>query len=126
MIRRRPGYHSVTPRIFTADPSGLVAFLRERVRGGGEHHPERPAEMKIGDSMVMVSDGREPMPACLYVYVDDTDTVYARAVAAGAVTLEAPLTTPYGDRRAMVRDAWGNLWQIATHLPHSGGPAQRR
>ena len=54
------------------------------------------------------------MPACLYVYVDDTDATFARAIASGATSLEDPRDTPYGDRRAMVRDPWDNIWQIAT------------
>jgi PhnB protein len=58
---------------------------------------------------------RDPMPAFLYVYVDDTDSTYKRAIAADARSLEEPADMPYGDRRAMVRDAWGNIWQIATH-----------
>jgi PhnB protein len=53
--------------------------------------------------------------ARLYVYVPDADATYRRAIAAGATSLEAPLDTPYGDRRAMVRDRWGGVWQIATH-----------
>jgi PhnB protein len=47
------------------------------------------------------------------VYVDDADTTYQRALAAGAVSVEKPWDMPYGDRRAMVRDAFGNLFQIA-------------
>jgi PhnB protein len=73
--------------------------------------------MQIGESIVMVSDGggqREAMPAFLYVYVEDADRTYRRAVTAGATSIEEPIDMPYGDRRAMVRDAWGNLWQIAT------------
>lgn len=58
---------------------------------------------------------RTSMPAFLYIYVRDADAVYRRAVAAGATSLEKPADMPYGDRRAMVRDAWGNTWQIATH-----------
>jgi uncharacterized glyoxalase superfamily protein PhnB len=50
------------------------------------------------------------------VYVDDADATYERAVLAGASTIEAPLDTAYGDRRAMVRDAFGNLFQIAHRL----------
>jgi uncharacterized glyoxalase superfamily protein PhnB len=66
--------------------------------------------------MVSGDDGlRDPMPAFLYVYVDDTDSTYRRAIAADATSLEEPADMPYGDRRAMVRDAWGNTWQIATH-----------
>ncbi|HSF14553.1 MAG TPA: VOC family protein [Vicinamibacteria bacterium] len=56
------------------------------------------------------------MPAFLYVYVDDADGTYERAIQAGATSLEEPSDVPYGDRRAMVRDAWGNTWQIAAHL----------
>lgn len=49
----------------------------------------------------------------LYVYVDDADRVFVRAVQAGAVRIEDPTGTPYGDRRAMVRDPYGNVFQIA-------------
>lgn len=59
-------------------------------------------------------------PAFLYVYVDDTDARYGRAMAAGAVSLEEPVDTPYGDRRAMVRDPFGNVYQLA-HRLHAGG-----
>jgi len=75
-------------------------------------------EVRIGDSVVMISDGgglREPAPAFLYVYVEDTDSTYRRAIAANAVSIEEPADMPYGDRRATVRDEWGNTWQIATH-----------
>ena len=73
--------------------------------------------MRIGDSIVMVSGAgsRDPMPAFLYLYVDDADAMYQRALEAGAVCLEEPADMPYGDRRAMVRDPCGNVWQIATH-----------
>jgi PhnB protein len=72
----------------------------------------------IGDSLVMVSRAgpRETFPAFLYVYVDDPDSTCQRALDAGAVSLEAVWDTPYGDRRGMVRDPWGNVWQIANHM----------
>ena len=63
--------------------------------------------------MVTEAGERDLFPAFLYVYVDDADATYERAVAAGASTIEAPLDTPYGDRRAMVRDPFGNVYQIA-------------
>jgi uncharacterized glyoxalase superfamily protein PhnB len=71
--------------------------------------------MRIGDSLIMVTPAteRDPFAAFLYVYVDDADDTYQKALAAGATTLEAPLDTPYGDRRAMVRDPFGNVFQIA-------------
>jgi uncharacterized glyoxalase superfamily protein PhnB len=66
--------------------------------------------------MVSPSTERDPFPAFLYVYVDDADRSYQRALAAGATSLEAPLDTPYGDRRAMVRDPFGNVFQIAHQI----------
>jgi uncharacterized glyoxalase superfamily protein PhnB len=58
---------------------------------------------------------RDSMPAFLYLYVEDTDTVYRRALEAGAVSIEEPTEVPYGDRRATVEDPCGNVWQIVTH-----------
>jgi uncharacterized glyoxalase superfamily protein PhnB len=109
------GYHSVTPRIVVADPVAQVDFLRAVFDATGEAHPDRPAEILIGDSMVLVGStaGRAPFPAFLYVYVDDADRRYRRALDAGAVSLEPLWDTPYGDRRAMVRDPFGNLFQLA-------------
>jgi PhnB protein len=111
------GWHTVTPRIFTTDVAGLVGFLRAVFNAGGEYREGRPAEIKIGDSILMISDGggrRKTMPAVLYVYVEDADATYRLAVDAGAEPLEKPIDTPYGDRRATVLDRWGNTWQIAT------------
>ena len=111
----RKGYHSITPRIVAADAAGLVQFLRTVFEAKGDFQADRPAEIRMGDSLVLVTaaGAREPFPAFLYVYVGDADAVYRRALAAGAVSLEEPLHTPYGDRRAMVRDPFGNVWQIA-------------
>lgn len=112
------GWHTVTPRIVTRDARQLVEFL-DRVFGAtGEYREQLPSVVKIGDSLVMISDAgvRSPTPAFLYVYVSDTDATYRRALAAGARSLEEPADLPYGDRRCMVEDKWGNTWQIATHL----------
>jgi len=108
-------FHSVTPRMVVSDAAAAVEFLRAVFDADGEMRAGRPAEVRIGDSVVMVTsaDERELFPAFLYVYVDDADVVYHRALAAGAASLEAPLNTPYGDRRAMVRDPFGNVFQIA-------------
>lgn len=72
--------------------------------------------MQIGDSIVLVSgdDVREAMAACLYVYVEDADKTYRKALSSGAKSVEKPVDTSYGDRRGVVKDAWGNTWQIAT------------
>jgi uncharacterized glyoxalase superfamily protein PhnB len=88
----------------------------------GRAQAGRPMEMRIGDSIVMVSgdEAREAMAACLYVYVEDADKTYRKALASGALSMEKPVDTPYGDRRAMVRDSWGNTWQIATRQARRG------
>ena len=69
------GWHSVTPRIFARDPEGLVRFMREAFDARGELRPGVPAEVWIGDSVVMVSgdDVRRATPAFLYLYVPDAD-----------------------------------------------------
>ena len=97
------------------DVDAQVAFLRAVFDASGEVVAGRPAEIAIGDSLVMVSSAaeRDLFPAFLYVYVDDADETYRRAIAAGAETMEEPTDTPYGDRRAMVRDPFGNIFQIA-------------
>jgi uncharacterized glyoxalase superfamily protein PhnB len=113
-----PGYHTVTPRLFVDDVEALAQFLRDTFGATGDVEPGRPAELLVGDSIIMISSAteREPFAGFLYVYTDDADATYERALAAGATTLEAPLDTPYGDRRAMVRDPFGNVFQIAHRL----------
>lgn len=98
-----------------SDVVAQVGFLRDVFDATGEIDPQRPAEIRIGDSLIMVTRAaeRELFPAFLYVYVDDADDAYDRALAAGAASMEAPRDTPYGDRRAMVRDPFGNVFQIA-------------
>ena len=112
------GWHTVTARLVVRDAKQLVEFLKQVFGATGEYQAERPSVILIGDSMLMVSETgiRSPMPAFLYVYVSDTEATYQRAIEAGARTLEAPFDTPYGDRRCMVEDKWGNTWQIATPI----------
>jgi uncharacterized glyoxalase superfamily protein PhnB len=117
---------TVIPRIVTPDVTGLVKFIKDVFRAEGELRVDRPTDLRIGSSILMISDGGgvvEPTGAFLYVYVDDTDGTYRRAIAAGATSVEQPSDQAYGDRRASVRDAWGNLWQIATPRKR-GTPSQ--
>ncbi len=115
MLDPPPGYHTVTPRMVVGDVAVAVNFLRTVFGATGDVHPDRPAEMRIGDSLVMVTSVGERglFPAFLYIYVDDADRAYQRALTAGATSIETPRDTPYGDRRAMVADPQGNLFQIA-------------
>jgi uncharacterized glyoxalase superfamily protein PhnB len=117
---------SIIPRIVVQDVEGCASFLRSVFGAEGEVFTDRPAQMIIGNSMVMISSlaEREHFPAFLYIYVDDTDAAYRRAVDAGAQTIEAPSDQFYGDRRAMVKDGHGNVYQIATPIASIDSPTR--
>ena len=123
------GWHTVTPRIVARDAAGLVDFLKVVFAATGEYRDAVPCELRIGDSIVMISEAgaRPPMTAFLYVYVGDVDRTYRRALDAGARSLEAPSDTFYGDRRCMLEDRWGNTWQVATRkgAPEGRAPKAR-
>jgi uncharacterized glyoxalase superfamily protein PhnB len=93
-------------------------FLREVFGAVGDLDPSRPTELRLGNSLIMISSSaeRDVFPGFFYVYVEDADQTYERALTAGAVSIETPVDTPYGDRRAMVRDPFGNIFQIAHEL----------
>ena len=112
------GWHSITSRLVVQDAARLVEFLKQAFGATGDFRTDSPSVIRIGDSLVMVSSvgPREAMPAFLYLYVGDIDETYKRALEAGAASLEDPEDLPYGDRRAMVEDPCGNIWQIATHI----------
>ena len=113
------GWHTVTPRIVVHQAQQLVEFVKHVFGATGEYRSDRPVTLNIGDSIIMISDAgaREPVAAFLYVYVADADETYRRALESGAISLEEPTNTPYGDRRGMVKDGWGNTWQVATYRP---------
>jgi PhnB protein len=111
------GWHTVTPRIIVHGAEKLVDFVKNVFGATGQYHSHAPAELRLGDSIIMISDAgdvRDPMTACLYVYVENADLTWQRAIEAGAQSTEPPTNTPYGDRRGMIKDPWGNTWQIAT------------
>ncbi len=119
------GYHTVTPHLINAEASRVIEFLKqvfdatELSRLSGPDGRVMHAEIKIGDSMVMMAEAsneRKTMPASFAVYVDDADAVYRRAIEAGALSLREPVNQFYGDRTAGVQDLAGNQWWIATHI----------
>lgn len=118
-----PGWPTVIPRLSVAEPERMVAFLKTVFGATGEFHGSRPAEMRLGDSLIMVGGvlERAPTTSFLYVYVADVDESFKQALAAGAAAMEPPTEMPYGDRRAMVEDPWGNRWQMATHRGFASG-----
>ena len=111
------GWLTLVPRVTVDEPEKLVGFIKRVFGATGDYRPERPAELRIGDSMLMVSgtSGVEARSAFLYIYLEDTDATYRRALDAGAASVEDPRDLHYGDGRAVISDAWGNMWQIATH-----------
>jgi len=113
-----PGWHSITPRLFADDPRGLFAFLKKVFNAAGRYSATRPTIVTIGNSMLMISgtETRKAASGVFYVYVSDTDATYRRALAGGAKSVEKPVNTPYGDRRCIVKDIWGNTWQIGTFV----------
>lgn len=116
-------YHTVTSRMFVADVERAVSFLRTVFGATAEIASGRPTDVHIGDSVILISSSveRDDFPAFLYVYVDDANSTYEQALRAGATSIEAPLDTPYGDRRAMFSDDFGNVYQVAHSLRDVGG-----
>jgi uncharacterized glyoxalase superfamily protein PhnB len=119
------GYHSVTPYLIAADASGLIAFIEQAFGAQVKERLDGPdgsvwhAELKIGDSIVMLSQASEKhpaLPAMLHVYVEDCDTVYRRGIAAGGEPIQEPKDQFYGDRSGGFRDSSGNQWWVATHV----------
>jgi PhnB protein len=77
------------------------------------------AKIKIGDSVVEMGEAHgpyQPMPSMFYLYVDDVDAKYRRALNGGATSIFEPVDQPYGDRTAAVNDDFGNQWNIATRI----------
>ncbi|MGE0451045.1 MAG: VOC family protein [Vicinamibacterales bacterium] len=117
------GYHTITPYLLVADAGALLDFVQRAFDGRSARAMRGPdgqvmhADVVIGDSHVMIGQGGGAvMPTMLYLYVDDADALYARAIAAGGEAVQAMTTQFYGDRSGAVRDPAGNQWWIATHV----------
>lgn len=119
------GYHTVTPYLTVDDPGAVIEFLKKafdaqetfamRDPNGRVQH----AEVKVGTSMLMLGAARDQWksrPGNFYVYVEDCDAVYKRAIAAGATSIAEPANQFYGDRHGGVTDSEGNNWWVATHI----------
>jgi uncharacterized glyoxalase superfamily protein PhnB len=100
---------------FLASAFGAAEEARHQSPDGVVQH----AVVRIGDSVLEMGEAHgqyQPMPTMFYLYVDDCDAWYRRAVAAGAASMSEPKDQPYGDRNAWVRDPFGNDWYLATHV----------
>jgi PhnB protein len=120
------GYHTVTPYLVVDGAEKIITFMKEAFGAKPQFGPmKRPdgkvmhAEMKIGDSVVMISDSNERAKAntsMLHLYVPNVDAVYQKALKAGGTSVMEPQDQFYGDRTGGVTDPAGNHWHIATHV----------
>lgn len=119
------GYRTITPYLVVKNAAQLIDFLKQAFEAqeiSRFPHPNGSvghAEMKIGDSIIMlgeVCNQWTEMPAALYLYINDVDATYQRALQAGATSVLEPKDQFYGDRSATIKDFAGNQWTIATHM----------
>ncbi len=130
------GYHTVTPYLTVADAEAQIEFLKrafgaeENYRHADDKGRVSHAEVRVGNSMLMIGQARDqwtPRPAMFYLYVEDVDAVYNRAVAAGGKSVQEPADQAYGDRTGGVEDSQGNQWWVGTHIEDvSAEEIQRR
>lgn len=118
------GHNTVSPYIVVTGVGKLIDFAKQVFGAAEVEVMKRPdgsiqhAEIRIGDSIVMMGEGggQKEFLAMLHLYLEDVDGVYRRAIEAGAKSLREPADQPYGDRTGAVEDAFGNQWWIATHI----------
>jgi PhnB protein len=119
------GHHTITPYLTVRGAGALIEFVKKAFGATLIYEMKRPdgsighAEVKIGDSMVMIGETPDPsqaMPAMLHLYVADSDAWYNRAIAAGATVVREIADQFYGDRSGGVKDMCGNQWWLSTHV----------
>ncbi len=120
----RHGFAAVRPYLhghldladFVREVFGAVEL--ERIEAGPKKFH---IDSQVGDSVVVLETGDPPhpsaAPASVYVYVEDVDAAYNRALEFGAAPIAAPEDKPYRERGGGVRDSFGNVWWIATFKP---------
>jgi uncharacterized glyoxalase superfamily protein PhnB len=117
------GLGTVTPYLHPRGAPELIEFLKRAfaaeemfVHRGAEGSFILHAKIRVGGSVIEMGEAHDewqPMPTMFYVHVDDVDAWYRRALVAGAASMEPPVLQPYGERRAAVRDPFGNQWYLA-------------
>ena len=127
------GYNTVTPYLCVADASGAIEFYKEvfgakeKFRMGAPGGKVGHAEIRIGNSMIMIADEFPDMgaigpktvggtPVTIHLYVPNVDAIAAKATAAGAKVLRDVANQFYGDRAGKFEDPWGHIWWISTHV----------
>lgn len=119
------GFHTTNVYLIVNDVDKQITFLQQAFGAQETHRSVLPdgsiihAEVKIGDSVVMMGQANETWgarPSTVYLYVDDVDAAFRKAVEAGAKSLGEPKDQFYGDRSGGVEDPCGNFWWVATHV----------
>lgn len=119
------GYHAITPILVVADADALIAFVTRAFDAKEHQVARRPdgkvwhADLTIEGSHLMISEAAGPfqaLGAAVNLYVRDVDETFRRAVAGGATPIMEPSDRFYGDRNAVVKDATGITWSLATHI----------
>ncbi len=118
------GYPTVAPYLIVDDAPRIITFLEDAfggtlVRRAEDEGRVMHAEVRVGDSIVMMGSASEEWPALramIHLYLPDVDAVYRRALEAGGTVVREPETMPYGDRSGGVMDPAGNQWWIATRV----------
>jgi len=130
MTKIPEGYHSIQPYLMFTSCTEAITFLgkafgaKEKLCMKDDKGRIGHAEVVIGDSVIMMADEHPEIqafgaqhyggsPVSLMLYVDDCDTTYEAALAAGATSLREPTDQPYGDRMAGILDPFGYKWWIA-------------
>lgn len=120
------GYSTVSPYLVVDDAERAIDFMRrvfgavDLGRTAGKDGRIARAELRIGDTIVMVADSTDrwaAMPAHVHVYVDSVDATYEAGVEAGAFSVLPPSQKDGGERRCGFRDASGTTWWVATPNP---------
>jgi uncharacterized glyoxalase superfamily protein PhnB len=120
------GYSTVSPYLVARGAQAVIDFLKRTFDARELRRYDRPdgsimhAEVRIGDTVIMIGESGEnwpPLPAHLHVYVDDVDATYRRALEAGGVSVQSPARKENDpDRRGGVKDPVGNTWWMATQV----------
>lgn len=124
-----PDFHTVTPFLLVHDAAGALAFYQqafdatELMRAPDADGRIQHAEIKIDGSLIMLgerADAARPAaeglpPVSIHLYVEDVDSVFNKAIAAGATALNPVQDLEFGDREGSIRDPFGIVWWIATH-----------
>ncbi len=118
-------YNSVSPYLIVSHASATIEFLKDVFGATALRSFSSPdgrvmhAEVRIDDTVVMLADGTEEWPphrGHVHVYVADVDATYAKALANGAESVQAPVKKEDADKRGGVKDAGGTTWWIATKV----------